>query len=86
MPVLLFIRFDAEIIVFDGCILFIRHCVDIKEVKRFNERDELFEAEVTDIKVGKLLIQKIAESPRKNPPVFIRIFFGQLDERLFYSG
>lgn len=68
VPVLLFIRFDAEIIVFDGCILFIRHCVDIKEVKRFNERDELFEAEVTDIKVGKLLIQKIAESPRKIHP------------------
>ena len=72
--------FYTEIIVLNRRVFIIRRRVDVKEVERFDKRNEFLIPEVTYIKVGKLLIQEIAESAGENPAVFVGVFLRQLDK------
>ena len=59
--------FKLEVVVFYRTVFFVRKGIDFKEIQRFDERDEFFIPKVTDIEVGELFAQEIAQGAGEKP-------------------
>ena len=55
----------------DCFVFIICNRIDFEHVQGFNKGNEFFESEITDIEVGKLFIEQIAQRAGKNSAVVI---------------